>query len=78
VIGSSLNQYRITASIGAGGMGEVFRARDTRSTATWRSKCLPVDFASDADRLWRFEPMTVRHRKVFVFAAPLARIRSEK
>lgn len=30
MIGTSLNQYQITASIGAGGMGEVFRARDTR------------------------------------------------
>jgi hypothetical protein len=30
VIGTSLNQYRITASIGAGGMGEVFRAQDAR------------------------------------------------
>ena len=30
MIGTSLNQYRITASVGAGGMGEVFRARDTR------------------------------------------------
>ena len=30
MIGTSLNQYRITASIGAGGMGEVFRARNTR------------------------------------------------
>jgi len=30
MIGVTLNQYRITAAIGAGGMGEVFRARDTR------------------------------------------------
>jgi eukaryotic-like serine/threonine-protein kinase len=30
MIGTSLNQYRITTAIGAGGMGEVFRARDTR------------------------------------------------
>ena len=30
MIGTSLNQYRIIATIGAGGMGEVFRARDTR------------------------------------------------
>jgi hypothetical protein len=30
MIGTSLNQYRITATLGAGGMGEVFRARDTR------------------------------------------------
>jgi len=32
MIGTSLNQYRITAGIGAGGMGEVFRARDNIST----------------------------------------------
>ena len=30
MIGTSLNQYQITARVGAGGMGEVFRARDTR------------------------------------------------
>ena len=30
MIGTSFNQYRITASVGAGGMGGVFRARDTR------------------------------------------------
>ncbi len=55
MIGTSLNQYRITATIGAGGMGEVFRARDTRLNRDVAVKVLPRDFASDADRLRRFE-----------------------
>src|SRR4029434_6733273 len=55
MIGASLNQYRITSSIGAGGMGEVFRARDTRLNRDVAVKVLPKDFVSDADRLRRFE-----------------------
>src|SRR5947199_2473767 len=55
MIGTSLNQYRIIASIGAGGMGEVFRARDTRLNRDVAVKVLPKDFAADADRLRRFE-----------------------
>src|SRR6059036_1872623 len=55
MIGTSLNQYRITASIGAGGMGEVFRARDTRLNRDVAVKVLPKDFSVDADRLRRFE-----------------------
>src|SRR6266542_3852270 len=55
MIGTSLNQYRITASIGAGGMGEVFRARDTRLNRDVAIKLLPKDFVADADRLRRFE-----------------------
>ena len=55
MIGASLNQYRITASIGAGGMGEVFRARDTRLNRDVAVKVLPKDFAADADRQRRFE-----------------------
>ena len=54
-LGTQLNQYRITASIGAGGMGEVFRARDTRLDRDVAVKVLPRDFAADADRLRRFE-----------------------
>src|SRR5215831_148020 len=56
--GTLLNQYRITASIGAGGMGEVFRARDTRLNRNVAIKVLPKDFVSDADRLRRFEQET--------------------
>ena len=55
MIGASLNQYRITASVGAGGMGEVFRARDTRLNRDVAVKVLPKDFVADADRLRRFE-----------------------
>jgi serine/threonine protein kinase len=55
MIGASLNQYRITARIGAGGMGEVFRARDTRLNRDVAVKVLPKDFVADADRLRRFE-----------------------
>ncbi len=55
MIGTSLNQYRITASVGAGGMGEVFRARDTRLNRDVAVKVLPKDFVADADRLRRFE-----------------------
>ena len=55
MIGSALNQYRIAASIGAGGMGEVFRARDTRLNRDVAVKVLPKDFVADADRLRRFE-----------------------
>jgi serine/threonine protein kinase len=55
MIDAILNQYRITASIGAGGMGEVFRARDTRLNRDVAVKVLPKDFLADADRLHRFE-----------------------
>jgi len=55
MIGASLNQYRITATIGAGGMGEVFRARDTRLNRDVAVKVLPKDFVADAERLRRFE-----------------------
>src|SRR6266700_1763693 len=48
MMGSSLNQYRIIATIGAGGMGEVFRARDTRLNRDVAVKVLPKHFAADA------------------------------
>jgi serine/threonine protein kinase len=48
MVGASLNQYRITASIGAGGMGEVFRARDTRLNRDVAIKALPKDFVAVA------------------------------
>jgi serine/threonine protein kinase len=49
MIGASLNQYRITAGIGAGGMGEVFRARDTRLNRDVVVKVLPKKVAFNAD-----------------------------
>src|SRR5579859_1945449 len=51
----SIAHYKICASIGAGGMGEVFRARDTRLNRDVAIKILPKEFAGDPDRLRRFE-----------------------
>jgi serine/threonine protein kinase/tetratricopeptide (TPR) repeat protein len=53
--GQTLLHYRIVDKLGAGGMGEVFRARDTRLNREVAIKVLPKDFAADADRLRRFE-----------------------
>src|SRR5213078_3447422 len=53
--GTRLGCYEIIAPIGAGGMGEVYRARDTRLGREIAVKVLPKDVASDPDRLARFE-----------------------
>jgi Tol biopolymer transport system component len=53
--GTKLGPYEIVAPIGAGGMGEVYRAVDTRLDRTVAVKILPEDLAKDADRLRRFE-----------------------
>src|ERR1700752_3601822 len=53
--GQRLGPYEITDAIGAGGMGEVYRARDTRLDRDVAIKVLPDTFAADADRLSRFE-----------------------
>jgi serine/threonine-protein kinase len=53
--GSRVGAYEITAPIGAGGMGEVYRARDTRLDRDVALKIIPETFASDPDRLMRFE-----------------------
>lgn len=53
--GTKLGPYEIAAPIGAGGMGEVYRARDTRLNRTVAIKVLPPHFAESADSLKRFE-----------------------
>ena len=53
--GTRLHAYEITDAIGAGGMGRVYRARDTRLGRDVAIKVLPPDVAIDADRLVRFE-----------------------
>ena len=53
--GTKLGAYEILSPLGAGGMGEVHRARDTRLNREVAIKVLPADFAKDADRLRRFE-----------------------
>ena len=53
--GARLGPYQIVAPIGAGGMGEVFRARDTRLLRDVAVKVLPASFAADPERRARFE-----------------------
>ena len=53
--GTRLGVYEIIAAIGEGGMGQVFRARDTRLDRDVAIKILPEAFAHDADRLARFQ-----------------------
>jgi serine/threonine protein kinase len=54
-IGKQLGSYTILSAIGKGGMGEVYRARDTRLDRDVAIKTLPGEFETDADRLARFE-----------------------
>ncbi len=53
--GTRVGPYEVTAHIGAGGMGEVCRARDTKLNREVALKVLPVAFASDPDRMSRFQ-----------------------
>ncbi len=55
VAGTTLGPYQVTAKIGQGGMGEVYRARDTKLDRDVALKVLPEAFTSDPDRLARFE-----------------------
>jgi len=55
MIGETIAHYRITAKLGEGGMGEVYRATDTKLDRDVALKILPQSFASDADRMARFE-----------------------
>src|ERR1700686_259240 len=53
--GTKLGQYTVLAQIGAGGMGEVYQAHDTKLGRDVAIKVLPEAFAHDADRLARFQ-----------------------
>ncbi|MEJ2582511.1 MAG: protein kinase, partial [Acidobacteriota bacterium] len=55
MIGATLAHYRITAALGAGGMGEVWRAHDEKLGRDVALKVLPEAFASDPERMARFE-----------------------
>jgi eukaryotic-like serine/threonine-protein kinase len=52
--GTLLGLYKILAPLGAGGMGEVYKALDTRLERTVAVKVLPASFSQDAERLRRF------------------------
>jgi serine/threonine protein kinase len=52
--GSRIGSYEIASAIGAGGMGEVYRARDLKLNRDVAMKVLPEAFTRDPDRLARF------------------------
>ncbi|MCA1850404.1 MAG: serine/threonine protein kinase, partial [Acidobacteria bacterium] len=52
---TTLSHYRIVSKLGAGGMGEVYLAEDTRLNRKVAIKLLPADFAADSDPVRRFE-----------------------
>ena len=55
MIGQTLSHSRITAAIGAGGMGEVYRATDTKLGRDVALKVLPAEMAASPERLQRFQ-----------------------
>jgi serine/threonine protein kinase len=54
-VGTKLGPFEILAPIGAGGMGEVYRARDTKLKRDVAIKVLPEAFARDPERMARFQ-----------------------
>lgn len=62
--------YEILSPLGAGGMGEVWRARDTRLQRDVAIKVLPTDLASDAERRLRFE-REARAMAALAYLAPV-------
>ncbi len=55
MIGRMLGSYEVLSKLGEGGMGEVYRARDTNLNRDVALKILPESFAADADRIARFK-----------------------
>jgi len=55
MIGRNLAHFRITAKLGAGGMGEVYQAEDTKLERQVALKVLPAELADDPDRLRRLQ-----------------------
>ena len=75
--GTQLGAYRILAPPGAGGMGEVYGATDTRLNRDVAIKVLPAAFANDAGRLLRFE-VEARTTSVLNHSRGLTRLAGKK
>jgi serine/threonine protein kinase len=66
--GFRLGPYEVTVTLGEGGMGQVYRARDTRLKRDVALKILPASFASDVDRLARFQRESTSPRPIQALA----------
>ncbi|MCZ6449557.1 MAG: protein kinase [Deltaproteobacteria bacterium] len=55
MLGKTLSHYKVLEKIGQGGMGEVYRATDTKLNRDVALKILPQQFASDTQRMARFQ-----------------------
>ena len=62
MLSQSIAHYRITAKLGEGGMGAVYRATDTKLNREVAVKVLPPAFAQDPDRMARFEREATGYR----------------
>ena len=71
VPGTRLGPYEITGAIGAGGMGEVFRARDTKLNRDVAIKVLPTEFAQDQERVARFKREAQQRPRLQTFRSSL-------
>jgi serine/threonine protein kinase len=68
--GTKLGPYEILSPLGAGGMGEVYRARDTKLGRDVALKALPETFASDPDRMARFKREREARRQDSTLSTP--------
>jgi serine/threonine-protein kinase len=75
MIGKTLAHYEITSHLGKGGMGEVYQAKDRKLARDVAIKVLPEEFASDTDRVARFQRetklLTSPNHPVCCFLAPV-------
>ena len=73
MIGKTLAHYEITGLLGKGGMGEVYRARDTKLERDVALKVLPAAMAADPARLERFERAFVRQKELWRLEKEMAK-----
>ena len=65
-VGTRFGAYEVTSSLGSGGMGEVYRARDTNLKRDVALRALPPALANDADRLARVDQHLPPERKALL------------